>query len=90
MEETEAIMNDPYASPLFSEEEKSALRFADEVTKEGEPTIESYATLAKKFRPDQIVELTFLVGFWNMWNRFTDTFKIDLEEHSHLVEDNLP
>ena len=27
-----------------------------------------------------MVEITILVGFWNMWNRFTDTFKIDLEQ----------
>lgn len=69
----------PLESPLFTEQEKAALRFAEEVTKLGEPTIDGFALLKQHFPPDQLVELTFLVGFWNMWNRFTETFKVDLE-----------
>lgn len=56
------------------------MQFAEEVTRQGEPTLSGFAALKQHFRPDQMVELTFLVGFWNMWNRFTDTFKIELEE----------
>jgi alkylhydroperoxidase family enzyme len=79
-EEINTLYEDPLKSPLFSEQEKVALRFAEEVTKLGEPTLPGFAALKQHFRPDQMVELAFLVGFWNMWNRFTDTFKIDLEE----------
>jgi len=78
-EEIQALYGNPLQSPLFTEQEKVALRFAEEVTKLGEPTLDGFAALKQHFRPDQMVELTFLVGFWNMWNRFTDTFKIDLE-----------
>lgn len=65
---------------MFTEQEKAALHFAEEVTRQGEPTLSGFAALKQHFRPDQMVELTFLVGFWNMWNRFTETFKMDLEE----------
>jgi len=81
VEEIKALYEDQLKTPLFTEPEKVALRFAEEVTKRGEPTLEGFAALKQHFRPDQMVELTFLVGFWNMWNRFTDTFRIDLEEH---------
>lgn len=73
------MYENPLTSPFFSDQEKVALRFAEEVTKETEPTLECFALLKQQFSPEQMVELTFLVGFWNMWNRFTDTFKIDLE-----------
>lgn len=77
-------------SPLFTQQEKLALRFAEEVTTAGKPTAECFAAIEKEFRPDQIVELTLLVGFWNMWNRLTDTLEVDIEERSHLVEEDSP
>ncbi len=78
-DELNALYDDPFGSELFSELEKDVLRFTDEVTKEVEPTFPTWGAVSSQLRHDQLVELTMLIGFWCMWNRFTEVFKVELE-----------
>jgi hypothetical protein len=43
---------------------------------------EAMAALKKHFRDDEIVELNLAIGYFNFWNRFTDSLEIDLEDKS--------
>jgi hypothetical protein len=43
--------------------------------------IEAFVELKKYFSDEQIVEIAFTSGFFNFWNRFTDSFEIDIEEN---------
>lgn len=65
---------------LFDERERAVIRFVDEVTRTRSCSDECFAALRRHLREDQVVELSFTVGFWNLWNRFTHTFKFELEE----------
>ncbi len=36
---------------------------------------------ADKTYEEQIVEISFVCGFFNFWNRFTDSLEIDIEDN---------
>jgi hypothetical protein len=36
--------------------------------------------LKKYYNESQIVELSFVSGFFNFWNRFTDVLEVDIEQ----------
>lgn len=82
------IGGDYLDSVHFSDAEKSAMRWAEVLTEReyrrspGKPDIgaETVAELKKHYNDAQIVEITFVSGFFNFWNRFTDGLQIDIEE----------
>ena len=41
----------------------------------------AFAELEKHYSGEQIVEIAFTSGFFNFWNRFTDSFEIDIEDN---------
>ena len=41
--------------------------------------------LKKYFNDSQIVELSFVSGFFNFWNRFTDILEVDIERGSLMT-----
>ncbi|MAV87237.1 MAG: hypothetical protein CMM67_03235 [Rhodospirillaceae bacterium] len=43
---------------------------------------EALNELKKYYNHSQIVELSFVSGFFNFWNRFTDVLEIDIEQGS--------
>ena len=75
-------------SSLFSSEEKAAMRWAEVMTNKlyqsvpGSPAVhrEALNDLKRYYSEAQIVELTFVSGFFNFWNRFTDILEIDIEQ----------
>lgn len=87
-EEIEAIKGDYLNSSYFSDEEKAAIRWAEILTNklyQGAPNQKpqgkvGITELKKHFNEAQIVEITMVSGFFNFWNRFTDSLAIDIED----------
>lgn len=75
-----AALADWQASPgLFSEAERAALAFADEVTLKAKASDATFGALAAHYDPRAIVEITVLVSTYNMHARFTNALQLDLE-----------
>ena len=86
----EAVSGNYLNSDYFTAEEKAALRWAEVMTNKlyqsspGQKPqhYEAFKDLRKYYTESQIVELSFVSGFFNFWNRFTDILEIDIEEGS--------
>jgi len=80
-------------SKLFTVEEKAAMRWAEVMTDKlyqgspGKPPQhhEALKNLKIYYNESQIVELSFVSGFFNFWNRFTDVLEIDIEQGSLMT-----
>ena len=85
--EIEALKGDYENSDLFSDAEKAAIRWAEVLTLKqyhgapGEPPRSAAAmdALKQHYNEAQIVEISLVSGFFNMWNRFADGLQVDLE-----------
>jgi len=66
-------------SPFYSEQERAALGWAEEVTKIAETHAEdeAYDALRGQFTDQQIVELTFTISTINAWNRLAISFRAE-------------
>ncbi len=77
-EDWQKLKNGDYGS--FSEKERTALAFAEKLTRDphsiGDADI---AALKPHFPEEQIVDLDLLIGLVNLTNRFTDPLGADLE-----------
>ncbi|HIE83185.1 MAG TPA: carboxymuconolactone decarboxylase family protein, partial [Dehalococcoidia bacterium] len=81
-------------SDSFTPEEKAAMRWAEVMTNKlyqgapGNPPQHHAALeeLKKYYNEAQIVELSFVSGFFNFWNRFTDILEIDIEQGSLMTD----
>ena len=62
---------------LFSERERAALAFTDASTREVDVPDAVFDALRRHFNERQIVELTVLVGTYNMHTRMCQALKID-------------
>jgi 4-carboxymuconolactone decarboxylase len=62
---------------FFNERERSALAFADASTRDVEVPDATFDMLRRHFNERQIVELTVLVGTYNMHTRMCQALKID-------------
>ena len=76
-----AALADWRASPFFNERERAALAYADAVTREIDVPDTVFAELRKHFNERQIVELTVLIGTYNMHTRVGQALQIDPEPH---------
>ena len=65
----------------FSEQEKAVLKYVDQVTKGVNVDDDIYEAAAKNFTDRQIVELTVLIGAYNMHGRVMGALRVDLEEN---------
>ena len=80
-------------SKMFTVEEKAAMRWAEVMTDKlyqgspGKPPQhhEALKNLKIYYTESQIVELSFVSGFFNFWNRFTDVLEIDIEQGSLMT-----
>ena len=43
------------------------------------------AELKKYYNDSQIVEISMVSGFFNFWNRFTDSLEVDIEQGSLMT-----
>lgn len=67
------------ASDLFSPDERAALAYADAMTRDVAVPDDVFAAVRKHFDDRQIVELSVLIGTYNMHNRVMLALQIDLE-----------
>ena len=79
VEECEAL-SDWRASPLFSEAERAALAYTDAVTQRASADDATYAEAARHFDAAAMVELTVLIGTYNMHGRVVNALQLDLEQ----------
>lgn len=78
--EIAAIEGDYRASGHFSDAEKAAIAWAEHLTeKTYRAHPEAMDALKRHYDEAQIVEITMVSGFFNFWNRFTDSLQVDLE-----------
>jgi alkylhydroperoxidase family enzyme len=81
LDECEAL-KDWQGSALFSADERAALAYADAMTKDVHVPAEVFEALREHFDDKAIVELSVLIGTYNMHNRVMQALDIDLEEKS--------
>jgi AhpD family alkylhydroperoxidase len=64
-------------SPLFSEKERAALLFTEELTSLTFKGISDdiYAAVREHFSESEVVELTYVINIINFWNRLSVTFR---------------
>ncbi len=67
------------ASNLFSDRERAALAYADTMTREIVVPDDIFAAVERHFDVRQIVELTVLIGTYNMNARVLQALRLDLE-----------
>jgi alkylhydroperoxidase family enzyme len=74
-------------SELFSDKEKAAIWWADEVTnlraKQNKP---AFLAMEKHFTTRQIVELTFICGMWNLSGRVAEALHLVVEPPGKRIE----
>lgn len=76
--ECDALM-DWRASGFFSEKERAVLAYADAMTRDVSVPDAVFADVRKHFTERELVELTVLIGTYNMHNRVMQALAIDLE-----------
>jgi alkylhydroperoxidase family enzyme len=78
LEECDALA-DWRATKLFNARERAALAYADTMTRDIKVPDAVFADVKKHFNPREIVELTVLVGSYNMNARVLEALELDLE-----------
>lgn len=74
-------LRDWQGSDLFSKDERAALAYADEMTRSVEVSDTVFDALRPHFDDRAIVELSVLIGTYNMHNRVMQALQIDLESN---------
>ena len=69
----------------FSEVQRAALAFTDEVVRLRRPTDATFSAIAAKLSQAALVELQLAVGFYIMTSKFLETFQIDMQPVSEVV-----
>ncbi len=77
--ECEAL-RDWQTSELFSEAEHAVLAYTDQVTQQAAADEAAYTELARHLEAAAIVELTVLIGTYNMHARVMNALQLDLEQ----------
>ena len=63
--------------PLFSERERAALAFTEEVTRaEGHVSDACFQRLRQQFSEPEVLELMFVIGYQMFVSRFANAFRI--------------
>jgi alkylhydroperoxidase family enzyme len=67
------------SSNLFSDRQRALLAYTDAMTRDIDVADDVFAVLRKHFSERQIVELTMLIGAYNMLTLFLKALKVDPE-----------
>jgi alkylhydroperoxidase family enzyme len=68
------------SASCFSELQRAALAFTDEIVKLRRPTDATFKAIAARLSPAALVELQLAVGFYIMTSKFLETFAVDMHE----------
>ena len=72
-------------SKHLSPRERAAVLWAEHVTRNTARSRDDvYDEVAKEFDDAEIVELTLMSGFFNMFNRFMDSLHIPVEDEAEI------
>jgi 4-carboxymuconolactone decarboxylase len=72
-------LKDWRASGLFGDKERAVLAYTDAMTRDVQVSDADFANVRRHFREQELVELTVLIGTYNMHNRVMLALGIDLE-----------
>jgi alkylhydroperoxidase family enzyme len=67
------------SSSLFTQKQRSLLAYADAMTRDLDVSDDVFAEVKKHFSERQTVELTMLIGAYNMLTRFLKALRVDPE-----------
>jgi alkylhydroperoxidase family enzyme len=84
-DEQNAALEDWKSATCFSEVQRAALAFTDEIVKLRRPTDATFDAIASKLTPAALVELQLSVGFYIMTSKFLETFGIDMQPAEQTV-----
>jgi alkylhydroperoxidase family enzyme len=68
------------SSPLFSDDDKTILRYAEELTQKARVDDDLYARAEKVVGKQHIIDLTGAIAFWNMMARNLNALQVSLEK----------
>ncbi|OGL60433.1 MAG: hypothetical protein A3J27_10340 [Candidatus Tectomicrobia bacterium RIFCSPLOWO2_12_FULL_69_37] len=72
-------------SPLLSPREKAAVLWAGHVTRNTAKSRDDvFAEVSRRFSRPELVELTMVITYFNMRNRFQDSLRIPLEAQESI------
>ncbi len=63
----------------FTDVQRAALAFTDEIVKLHRPTDATFKAIAAKLTPASLIELQLSVGFYIMTSKFLETFQVDMQ-----------
>ena len=72
-------------SPHLTARERAAVLWAEHVTRNtARPRDDVYEGVFRQFDEAEIVELTLMCGFFNMFNRFMDSLHVPIEDEAEV------
>lgn len=85
VEQVDAVEGDYVASPLFTDREKAAIRWAEAVTlNTAYRDNQAFAELSQHFTEAEILEITWLSAYFNMSNRLQSSLQVDVESSAEV------
>jgi alkylhydroperoxidase family enzyme len=84
-DEQNAALENWQAASCFSELQRAALAFTDEIVKMNRPTDATFNAIKAKLTPGALVELQISVGFYIMTSKFLETFEIDMQPVTEVI-----
>ena len=78
-------------SSLLDENDKTILRFTEEVVTDSRPQDETFEAASKFLDETSLVELVLSIGYWSLIAKLLKTFRVDVEpgfteKHKELLE----
>ena len=84
-DEQNAALENWQAASCFTDVQRAALAFTDEIVKLRRPTDATFNAIRTKLSYAALVELQLAVGFYIMTSKFLETFEIDMQPVSEVV-----
>jgi alkylhydroperoxidase family enzyme len=84
-DEQNAALENWQAAACFTDVQRAALAFTDEIVKLRRPTDATFNAIRSKLSYAALVELQLAVGFYIMTSKFLETFDIDMQPVSEVV-----
>jgi len=84
-DEQNAALDDWQAASCFTDVQRAALAFTDEIVALHRPTDATFKAIAAHLTPGALVELQLSVGFYIMTSKFLESFAIDMQPVSEVV-----
>ena len=83
-DEQNAALENWQSATCFSEVQRAALAFTDEIVGLRRPSEATFKAIAAKLTPAALIELQLAVGFYIMTSKFLETFDIDMQPVSEV------